>query len=126
MTSMQRSPAADSTPGAVPPGRRPLTFAWIAVALIPVAFIAAMFVGEGLISLQGYESGAEQFPPVGATLLAAIPAVLVMIAPAVVAVGFGFRARNRGAATGIVPAVIGIVVIAYAIVANTLPRLLGA
>jgi hypothetical protein len=90
-----------------------------------VAFIAAMFIGDGLISLQGYEPGAEQFPPLGATLLAALPAVVVMIAPAVAAVVFGFRARRRGAGTGIAPAVIGMVVIAYAIVANTLPRLLG-
>ena len=48
-----------------------------------------------------------------------------MIAPAVAAVVFGLRARTRGADTGIAPAVIGIVVIAYGIIANTLPLLLG-
>ena len=125
MTSMQRSPATGRTGGAAPDGRRPLKFAWISVALIPVAFIAAMFIGEGLLTLQGFDPEAEEFPPLGVALRAAIPAGLVMIAPAVAAVVFGFRARKRGAGTGIVPAVIGIVVIAYGLVANTLPWLLG-
>jgi hypothetical protein len=89
-----------------------------------LAFIAAMFIGEGLISVQGYASGAAESPPLGVSLLAAIPAGLVMIAPAVAAVVFGLRARRRGAGTGVAPAAIGIAVIAYAIVANTLPRLL--
>jgi hypothetical protein len=84
-----------------------------------------MLIGEGLLSLQGFESGAEEFPPLGVTLRAAVPAGLVMIAPAVSAVVFGFRARKRGGGAGIAPAVIGIVAIAYGIVANTLPRLLG-
>ena len=84
-----------------------------------------MFIGEGLISLQGFESGTDEFPPLGVTLLAAIPAGLVMIAPAVAAVVLGFAARRHGAAPGIIPAVIGIVVVAYGILANSLPRLLG-
>jgi hypothetical protein len=121
---MQRSSATGNTGGSTRDSRRSLKFAWISVALIPVAFVAAMFIGEGLLSLQGFESGAEEFPPLGVTLLAAIPALLVMVAPAVAAVVFGFRARQRGAGTGIIPAVIGIVVIAYGIVANTLPRIL--
>jgi hypothetical protein len=53
------------------------------------AFIAAMFIGEGLISSQGFETGTEDFPPLGAALMAAIPAGLVMIAPAVTAIVFG-------------------------------------
>jgi hypothetical protein len=84
-----------------------------------------MFIGEGLISLQGFKSGADEFPPLGSTLLAAIPAGLVMIAPAVAAVVLGFAARRHGAASGIIPAVIGIVVVAYGILADSLPRLLG-
>ena len=121
--SVQRSPATGGTGSASAKGKRLLRFAWIAVALIPVAFLAALFIGEGLMS-QGFESGADEFPPLGVTLLAGIPAGLVMIAPAVAAVVLGFRARRHGAATGIIPAVIGIVVVAYGILANLLQRLL--
>ena len=45
-----------------------------------------------------------------------------MIAPAVAALVLGFRARRHGSALGIVPAVVGIVVIVYGIIANSLPR----
>ena len=125
MTSMQRRPVTGITGGHAPEDRRTLRLAWISVGLIPVAVIAAMFIGEGLLSLRGFESGAQEFPPLGATLGAAIPAGRVMIAPAVSAVVFSFRARKRGAGTGIAAAVIGIVVITYVILANTLARLLG-
>ena len=125
MTSMQRSPATGSTRGAVPPGRRPLTFAWISVALIPVAFIAAMFIGEGLFAVQGYEPEPDAFPPLGVAVRAALPAGLVMIAPAIAAVVFGFRAHRHGTTNGIVPGVIGVVVVAYGVLANTLPWLLA-
>lgn len=124
MMSVQRSPTTVSARRAPTKGKRLLRVAWISVALIPVAFVAAMLIGEGLISLQGYESGADQFPPLGVTLLAAIPAGLVMSTPAVAAVVFGFRARRHGASTGIIPAVIGILVVAYGILANSLPRIL--
>ena len=55
MTSMPRSPATGSTGGADLEGRRLLQFAWISVALTPVAFVAAMVIGEGLLTLQGYD-----------------------------------------------------------------------
>lgn len=123
---MQRSPAIGSTGGAAAAGRRPVRFAWICVALIPVAFMAAMLIGEGLLSAQGYSPEPGEFPPLGVVLRAALPAGLVMITPAVAAVVFGFRAHRRGMPSGIVPAVIGIVVVAYGIVSNILPWLLGA
>ena len=126
MTSIHRSPAAGGSGSAVPTGRRPLRLAWISVVLIPVAFIAAMFIGEGLLAVQGYEPEPGEFPPLGVALRAALPAGLVMMAPAIAAVVFGFRAHRRGTPTGTIPAVIGIVVVAYGLVANTLPWLLAA
>jgi hypothetical protein len=36
---------------------RDLRRAWVAVALLPVALVLAMVVGEGLISVLGYQSG---------------------------------------------------------------------
>lgn len=91
MMFRQSSPAAVISRGDPAKGKRLLRLAWISVALILVTFVAAMLIGEGLISLQGYESGADQLPPLGVTLLAAIPAGLVMSTPAVAAVVFGFR-----------------------------------
>jgi hypothetical protein len=125
MTSIQRSPASGGSGGAVPTGRRPLQLAWISVVLIPVAFIAAMFIGEGLLTVQGYDQEPGEFPPLGAALRAALPAGLVMMAPAIAAVVFGFRAHRHGTPNGIIPAVIGIVVVAYGLVANTVPWLLA-
>jgi hypothetical protein len=85
-----------------------------------------MFVGEALLAVQGIESGSAEFPPVGPTLLTAIPAVLILIAPAVLAIVLGHRARRHGMASGLIPEVIGIVAVAYAVLANSLPRILGA
>ena len=62
MMSRQRSLATVSARRAPAKGKRLLRLAWISVALMPVAFVAAMLIGEGLISLQGYKSGADQFP----------------------------------------------------------------
>jgi hypothetical protein len=47
-----------------------------------------------------------------------------MSTPAVAAVVFGVRACRHGASTGIIPAVIGILVVVYGILANSLPRIL--
>jgi len=125
MTSSQRSPATGSVGGAISAGRRPLRFAWISVGLIPVAFIVAMFIGDGLLTVQGYESEPDEFPPLGVALRAALPAGLVMMAPAATAVVFGVRAHRDGTPAGIIPALVGIVVVAYGLVANTLPWLLA-
>jgi hypothetical protein len=51
---------------------------------------------------------------------------LILLLPAVAAIVFGFNARNRGARNGVGPAVIGIVVGAYGLLANFLPLILGS
>ena len=96
------------------------------MALIPVAFVVGMLVGEALLAVQGIEPGSAEFPPVGAMLLAATPAVLILIAPAVLAIVLGYRARRHGIGSGVIPAVIGVVAVAYAVIANSLPLILGA
>lgn len=123
--SNPRSPTVAPVPAATDQGRRSLRWAWVSVALIPVAFVAAMFIGEGLLSLQGYESGSEKLPPIGAALLASLPALLVMIAPDLSAIWCGLLARRHGLRNGIFPAVIGIVAAAFAVITAILPRLLG-
>lgn len=123
------SPLGETTPASAPaerPGRRALRAAWISVAAMPVAFVLAMVLGDSLLSLQGYDSGSEQPAPLGVILLAGIPALLVLIAPTIPAILFGFRASRLGRANGIVPAVIGIVVAAWCILSNLLPLVISS
>ncbi len=118
-----------STPVPAAPfaGRRSLHLAWAFVALVPVAFIAAVVLGDWVFSLQGYDSGgAVQAAPLQVVLLAGIPAVLVMIAPGIAAGWLGFRARRLGIPSGIVPAIIGVAAAAFGVLTNTLPLLLSA
>jgi hypothetical protein len=98
--------------------------AWWAVALLPVGFAVAMLVGEGLISAMGYES--SEAVPVGPVLLAAIPALLVFVAPGAAAVFYGsraYRAARRTAA--IVAAWVGGSAAALGVIVNVLAFLIG-
>ena len=92
----QSGPVSVVPAGPSAAGRRFLRSAGISVALIPVAFVVGMLVGEGLLATQGIEPGSAEFPPVGATLLAAIPALLILITPAIFAIVLGSRARRQG------------------------------
>ena len=125
---MSTRSSSETVNGAGPPvlARRLLRAAWVSVALIPVGFVGGMLVGEGLFSLRGYDSGAEQSPQLDVVLTSAAPAILILLLLAVAAIVFGFKARNRGARKGVVPAVIGIVVGAYCLLANFLPLILGS
>jgi uncharacterized membrane protein len=104
---------------------RDLRRAWVAVALLPVALVLAMVVGEGLISALGYESGGEQPVPVGPALLAGVPALLILTAPGVAAVHYGHRAHRAGRKDATVPAWIGGVVAVVAVAQNLLAFLVG-
>lgn len=86
---------------------RAMLWAWISVALLPLGFVAAMVLGEWLIYLQGYESGTDQAVPLGPAMLASIPAMLLIVAPAGTATWFGMRARRLGRDAGLIPAIIG-------------------
>jgi hypothetical protein len=104
---------------------RDLRKAWVAVALLPVALVLAMFVGEGLISALGYQSGGEEPVPVGPALLAGVPALLILIAPGIAAVHYGRRAYRTGRRDASVPAWIGGVVAVVAVAQNLLAFVLG-
>ncbi len=82
-----------------------------------------MVLGEWLIYLLGYEIGTEEVVPLGPALLASIPALLLMFAPAGGAAWFGMRARKRGREGGLIPAIIGATVCIGLVVLN-LPALL--
>jgi hypothetical protein len=104
---------------------RDLRRAWVAVALLPVALVLAMVVGEGLVSVLGYQSGSQEPVPVGPALLAGVPALLILIAPGVAAVHYGRRADRAGRREAIVPAWIGGLTVVVTVAQNLLAFLAG-
>lgn len=101
-----------------------LTRAWIAVALIPVAFILAFVIGEGLYALLGYqpEDGTE---PLWVALVAGVPAIAVFLVPCVAAVIYGNRGRLEGYRAALVPLVIGAALGLWMVVINTVSMFAG-
>lgn len=99
--------AATRTRSVGSPERRDLRRAWVSVLLLPVAYVVAVLLGEGVLGMLGYPSGPQDSTPVGYALLVGIPAVAIAITPGVAAYVFGMRARRGGVASGIFPAVIG-------------------
>jgi len=81
--------------------------AWISVALLPAALVLAFLVGEGLATVLGHDTGSGELAPLWVVLAAGIPAVLVAIVPAGMALGYGLRARRAGDQRGVVPALVG-------------------
>jgi hypothetical protein len=93
----------------VAPERHPRTRkAWIAVWTIPVGFVLAMVVGEGLAAALGYDSPDEDVPA-GVMVLAGGAATLVFLVPCIAAWVLGRRARAAGEPEGATPALIGAV-----------------
>jgi hypothetical protein len=98
---------------AAPPPDRPhapgaLARAWVAVVLIPVFFIIALGVGEGVISLLGYTAGTGN-NPIWVTLVSDLAALAVVLLPCLAAVIFGKRVYKAGDRRGLFPAILGIV-----------------
>ena len=81
-------------------------WAWICTALIPVGLVAAIVVGSVIASWLGYDSGGEDLAPLGVAVAAGIPAMLVGLVPAGLAVYLGLRARRAGDERGLVPAIV--------------------
>lgn len=94
-----------------------LTRAWIAIAAIPVAFIVAFAVGEGLYALLGYKPE-DATEPLWVALVAGVPAIVLFLVPCVAAVRFGNRARVEGQRAAVVPLVIGAVLGLWMVVIN--------
>jgi hypothetical protein len=94
-------------------------WAWIAVACIPLAFVLAMAVGEGLFAMQGYDSGDED-APAGAIALAGGAGILVFAVPCVAAWLLGRRAVAAGETRGSTPALVGAIVGAVFLLMNLL------
>jgi hypothetical protein len=100
------------------PAERERRLAWTALATIPVFFVLAFAVGEGLYAALGYDPGTGG-EPLWVELLVAAVALPVFLAPCVAAVVLGRRARRGGDRGGLVPALIGGLVGAGFVVLNT-------
>jgi non-ribosomal peptide synthetase component F len=114
-------------PAKIRPSRRGehyLRLSWVCVALLPVAFVMGMVVGEGLISLLGYEPSLETVP-LWAAVAAGTPALLILVAPGVAAVFYGRRAQRAGRAAGTLPAWIGGCVAALVVAQNVMALILS-
>lgn len=98
---------------------------WWSLALIPVAFVAAFVVGEGLLALYGYEAHGEPAPPGWAIAGAALPALAVFAVPMVLALRFGRRALLAGDEGAKLPMAIGVAVTTVFVLQNTLAYLVG-
>lgn len=94
--------------------------AWLALLAVPLAFLAAFGVGEGLIALLGYPVGGER-PPFWAGALATVPALAVFALPAVLGTKFARRAARAGDARGWWPAGIAIALAVAFAVLNVVP-----
>ena len=122
MTTTRRSPPA----GAHGAGGRStnLTRSWIAVASIPVAFIAAFAVGEGLYALLGYQPE-DATEPLWVALAAGVPAVALFLVPCAAAVWYGTKARAEGSRAALLPVVTGAVLGLWMVVMNIVALVAG-
>ncbi|MGC0405707.1 hypothetical protein RKD27_008351 [Streptomyces sp. SAI-126] len=60
--------------------RRDVRRAWLFLLMVLPAFVLAVLVGDGLLSLQGYDAG-DSAVPLHVTLVAGGSALLVLMAP---------------------------------------------
>lgn len=82
---------------------------WSLLGFVP-SFALAFLVGEGLIAALGYPTGGAEPAPWWAAVVAATPALIVLVLPAVAAAYFGRRAMRLGDARGRLPMLVGFVV----------------
>lgn len=122
MTATKHSPPAGAHSGG---GRSTnLTLSWIAVASIPVAFVVAFAVGEGLYALLGYQPE-DATEPLWVALAAGVPAVVVFLVPCAAAVWYGNKARAEGHRAGLLPLATGAVLGLWMLVMNTVALFAG-
>ena len=100
------------------------TRAWIAVGSIPLFFIVAFAVGEGLYALLGYKPE-DANAPLWVGLVAGVPAIVLFLVPCAAAVWFGNKARVAGRQAALLPMVIGAVLGLWMVVMNVVSVVAG-
>lgn len=101
-----------------------LTRSWIGVALIPVAFVLAFAVGEGLYALLGYKPE-DATEPLWVALVAGVPAIVLFLVPCTAAVWYGNKARAEGHRAALLPLAVGAVLGLWMLVMNTVSLFAG-
>lgn len=119
-----RSMHRPGTPAA-PVGSPWVRTGWVVLALLPVAIVAAMVLGEWLLAAQGHDSG-ETDLPLGVTLRAGLPALMLLVLPPSVAAWCGQRARQRGDSRGTALVAVGLLLVIGLVVLNLAPLLVSA
>lgn len=121
------------TPGLSPASSSPprsshsVRYAWVSLALIPVALVVADGVLHGILSLLGIDQGAEaeETPTLLQALVAGVPYVGVMLIPAAGGFMFGTRAVREGDRHGRLPRALALVVGALVVVSALIFLVLG-
>lgn len=93
----------------------------MSLILFVPSFLGAFGVGEGLITLLGYDVGGAVRPPVGVGLLATVPALLVFAVPVLPCWYFARRARAQGRRFAEVPLWISVAIAVVFAVLNLVP-----
>jgi hypothetical protein len=83
------------------------------IVLLPIGFAVAMLLGEGRSVCWDTPPGVSRSRPLGIRALVGVPATLIGLSPGAMALLYGMRARRGGLARGLVPAVIGALVMLY-------------
>jgi hypothetical protein len=95
-----------------------LTRARVAVAFIPVAFVLAFAVGEGLYAWLRHKPE-EAAEPLWVALVAGVPAIVLFLVPCAAAVWYGNSARAEGRRAAMLPLVVGAALGLWMLVINT-------
>ena len=111
-------------PGDRVDGRSSTRRAWWSLLGFVPSFVLAFVIGEGLISALGYPTGGVTQPPWWAVLVAGIPALVVFVLPAVLAVHFGRRGLQQGDGAARAPMIAAVVIAAGFLLLNGASALL--
>ena len=93
-----------------PDARTSLSRAWWSLLGFVATFFLAFGIGEGIASALGHQSGGSETAEWWVMVLAAGPALVVFVLPAVLAVHYGRRAMQLGEPRGRYPVVVAVVV----------------
>lgn len=100
--------------------------AWLSLLLFPLALVAAFVVGEGLVTLYGYELDADDMVPLWVALAAGGPALLVFAVPAAVTWWYVVRAGHEDVHRVRLPAYLASVLAAMFVLANLASYVVGS
>lgn len=103
-------PAPAPKPGNERRTSKDIAVAWLCLLALPVAWVAAFIVLNGLTSVMGYDIWNDPAPPLWPGIVALVPTILVASVPVIVSTSRARRAGRGGDNRGWVPAGILLVI----------------